>query len=658
MLRALLQNVRRGEVVSGASTITQQLVRNLYPGPRNVWVKIREAWLALRLECTLSKQEILAQYINRISYGNQAYGIEAASRLYLDKPSSLLSLAEAAFLAALPRSPTLLNPYRAFRGVKKRQLDILGKMRALGLITEAEYDRARTEGLCLLPATERFRAPHFCDFVLSQVPSVERKNLSAVGTTLDYGLQQKIEILLRNGLSAMEGRGIENGAVVVLDNRSGEVLSMVGSRDFFDEAHDGQVNGVLALRQPGSTLKPFTYGLALENGLTAASLIEDSPDQLRNVEGNYRPQNYDRRYHGLISLRAALACSYNIPAVAVLQEIGPDLLYRRLQVLGFKSLRETPGYYGLGLTLGNGEVSLLELARAYSALARQGLYLRERAVISLVRKEGRETPPPNREPAEPVFSPQTAYIITNILADRDARIPSFGYHNPLSFPFPVAAKTGTSKDFRDNWTVGYSPRYTVGIWVGNFDGEPMHNVSGISGCGPLFKDIMLLLHKGQAGTGFAEPKGIVTSAVCPLSGLKPNEFCPGVVNEVFIEGTEPREVCTHHQKNPAVIVTAEERNGEPVPSRFAITFPRDGDIFKLDPVLRKEHQRIKLRAVLPATKEPARIEWWINGDKVGEAGPPFSIFWNLRPGSFTIKATAVSDGRPFDSQPVKVVVLT
>lgn len=483
MLRAILQNLRHGEVVSGASTITQQLVRNLYPGRRNVWVKFREVWLALRLERTLSKQEILVQYINRISYGNQAYGIEAASRLYLDKPSSQLSLAEAAFLAAIPRSPTQLNPYRALGAVKKRQVDILVKMSELGLITEAERDRARTEELCLLPATDRFRAPHFCDFVLGQVPPADRKDLSVIGTTLDYKLQQKIEILLKNDLTAMEGRGIGNGAVVVLDNSNGEVLSLVGSRDFFDDVHDGQVNGVLALRQPGSTLKPFTYGLALENGLTAASLIDDSPAQFRAVEGHYRPQNYDRHYHGLISLRAALACSYNIPAVAVLQAIGTDLLYRRLQSVGFEGLKQDPGYYGVGLTLGNGEVSLLELARAYSALARQGLYIREKPFIRLVRKDGKETPAPNPEAAERVFSPQVAYIITNILADQDARTPSFGYHNPLSFPFPVAAKTGTSKDFRDNWTLGYSSRYTVGVWVGNFDGEPMHNVSGSAAVG-------------------------------------------------------------------------------------------------------------------------------------------------------------------------------
>ena len=658
VLRALLQNLRHGEVVSGASTITQQLVRTLYPGRRDIWAKLREAWLALRLERTLSKREILIQYINRIPYGNQVYGIEAASRLYLDKSSSQLSLAEAAFLAAIPRSPTRLNPYRSLNALRKRQVNILAKMSELGLITEAACDRARAEELCLLPATERFRAPHFCDFVLSQVPSSDRKSLSAIGTTLDFGLQQKIEILLRNRLTAMAGRGISNGAVVVLDNHSGEILSLVGSGDFFDESQDGQVNGALALRQPGSTLKPFTYSLALENGLTAASLIDDSPVQYPSLEGHYRPQNCDRRYHGLVSLRAALACSYNIPAVAVLQAVGPDLLYRRLHSLGFESLKQDPGFYGVGLTLGNGEVTLLELVRAYSALARQGLYLQERSVLRLLRKDGEEGQALIQEAAQRVFSPQVSYIITHILADRDARTPSFGYHNPLSFPFAVAVKTGTSKDFRDNWTVGYSPRYTVGVWVGNFDGEPMHNVSGISGSGPLFKDIMLLLDKGEAGSGFAEPKGVVTSAVCPLTGMRPTESCPGVVSEVFIEGTEPRELCTHHQKKSDSVLIAYERGDLPAPSRLEITFPRNGDVFKLDPVLRREHQRIKLRAAVPGTEDIAKIEWWVNGDKAGEAGSPFSLFWNLSPGFYTIKAIAVRDGSPLESRPVKIVVLT
>jgi penicillin-binding protein 1C len=658
VVRALLQNWRHGEVVSGASTITQQLVRTLYPGRRDIWAKLREAWLALRLERTLPKQEILVQYINRIPYGNQVFGIEAASRLYLDKSSSQLSLAEAALLAAIPRSPTRLNPYRALSALKKRQVDILTKMSELGLITGAAHNRAVTEEICLLPEAERFRAPHFCNFVLSQVPPSDRKNLAAIETTLDFGLQQKIEVLLKNRLTAMAGRGIGNGAIVVLDNSSGDVLSLVGSRDFFDESHDGQVNGALALRQPGSTLKPFTYGLALESGLTAASLIDDSPVQYPSLEGHYRPENYDRRYHGLVSLRAALACSYNIPAVAVLQAVGPDLLYRQLHSLGFESLKQDPGFYGVGLTLGNGEVSLLELVRAYSALARQGLYLQEKSVLRLLKKDGEEGQALIQEAARRVFSPQIAYIITHILADRDARTPSFGYHNPLSFPFPVAVKTGTSKDFRDNWTVGYSPRYTVGVWVGNFDGEPMHNVSGISGSGPLFRDIMLLLDKGEAGSVFAEPKGVVRSVVCPLTGMRPTESCPGVVSEVFVEGTEPRERCTLHQQKSDSVLIAYERGDRPAPSRLEIMFPRNGDVFKLDPVLRREHQRIKLRAAVPGTEGIAKVEWWINGERVGEAKSPFSLFWNLRPGSYTIKVTAVKGGSQLESPPVKVFVLS
>jgi len=660
VLRALFQNLRRGEVVSGASTITQQLVRNLSPGPRTVATKLREAWLALRLERTASKREILTQYINRISYGNQAFGIEAASRLYFDKPASFLSLAEAAFLAAIPRSPTLLNPYRAFRSAKERQLAILARMEEWGFISRSERERAGTEGLLLRPASESFRAPHFCDWVLGQVSPADRRNLSVIRTTLDYELQRKVETLVRNGLSALEDRGISNGAAVVLDNATGEVLSLVGSRDFFDEAHDGQVNGALALRQPGSTLKAFTYGLALENGLTAASLIDDSPAQVNQVEGNYRPQNADRRYHGRISVREALACSYNIPAVAVLQAIGPDLLLRRLHSLGFASLRQETGFYGLGLTLGNGEVSLLELTRAYSSLARQGLYEREKSILQLKKKDGQGIAgAPAREETERVFSPQVAYIISHILADPDARRPSFGYHNPLVFPFAVAAKTGTSKDFRDNWTVGYTRTHTVGVWVGNFKGDPMHNVSGISGCGPLFKDIMLLFRGSEPEAEFPAPAGIVTAQVCPLSGQRPTRSCPGATAEVFIEGTEPRDPCAFHAASSVLPAAAGAAGNTPASGRFEIAFPRDGDIFKLDPILRKEHQRIRLRAAVPGTGRVAKVVWWVNGRKLGETGSPtFSLFWNLRPGSYTIKATAVGDGSPQESPPVKVTILT
>jgi penicillin-binding protein 1C len=658
MIRALWQNIRGGRVVSGASTITQQLVRNLYPGRRNIWTKAGEAWLAVRLERSLSKPEILTQYLNRISFGNQAYGIEAASRLYFGKPASQLSLAESAFLAAIPRSPSLLNPYRAFSKLKRKQIAVLARMAGLGLVTEAERERAQREDIGLIPASKSFRAAHFCDFILAQLSPGERRGLSAIETTLDYNLQKKVEILLENDLGAMKDRGITNGAVVVLDNARGEILSLVGSIDFFDLAHDGQVNGVLALRQPGSTLKPFTYGLALENGMTAASLIDDSPAQFSTSGGYYIPQNYDHRYHGMISLRTALACSYNIPAVAVLQTIGPDLLYRRLSELGFASLKEDPGHYGIGLTLGNGEVNLLELARAYAILARQGLHVQEKSTIRMVRNDGQDAPLPNRDAPGRIFSPQVAYIITDILSDPDARIPAFGYHTPLSFPFPVAAKTGTSKDFRDNWTVGYSSAYTVGVWVGNFDGEPMHNVSGISGSGPLFRDIMLLLHKNEAGREFPKPGGLSTASVCPISGKRPTAFCPGAVEEVFIEGTEPRQVCPYHRATAELPARSVGMESVLHVSPLRILFPRSGDVFKIDPVLRKEHQRIKLKVDAPQIQGLKKVEWWINGDRAGESGSPFTFFWNLRPGSYTIKAVAVGAGSRLESQPVKITVLS
>lgn len=707
VLRASFQNLHRGRIVSGASTITQQLARNLWPARRTLLAKLGEAWLALRLERTLAKEEILVQYFNRVFYGNQAYGAEAASRLYFGKPCSELSLAEAAFLAALPRSPSVLNPYRspeALASLIKRQRAILDRMERLGFCTAEEVALARDEKLRLLPAETAFRAPHFCDWVLSSISASRRRGLSLIQTTLDYPLQQKIETMLRGYLDSLADRGITNGAVVVLDNVTDEVLAHVGSRDYFDETSSGQVNGALARRQPGSALKPFTYGLALEKGWTAASIVEDMPAAFPTATGAYMPLNFDRRFHGPMSLRTALACSYNVPAVSLLERLGPDLLYRRLKELGFESLGKGPAHYGVGLTLGNGEVTLLELVRAYATLARRGVFRPEKTVLRLVPKMAQTFTSQSRR----IFSDQVAYIITDILADRDARVPSFGYLTPLSLPFPVAAKTGTSKDFRDNWTVGYTPRYTVGVWVGNFDGKPMNNVSGITGCGPLFHDIMLLLHGPREEGRFEEPEGIVRRAVCPESGELLTAFCPGAVEEIFIAGTEPRTFCSHHSAQtkisslqltssssppppsssilpfiPGPLVSPSSFSPAPstsaktphnIPTAIsssraltasakpavAITFPQDGDVFKIDPVLRAEHQRLKLRAVVSAASAAGNdvVEWVVNGRKIGECvSPPFVFFWNLKPGTYTIKAKFRRGTETAESRPVRIHVL-
>jgi len=656
--RAFLQNLHSQKIVSGASTITQQVVRNIYHFRRNLLSKILEAWLAVRLEHTLSKPDILVQYLNRISYGNQAYGIEAASRLYFDKPASDLSLAEAAFLAAIPRSPSLMNPFRNLSAVDERQKELLGRMAKLGLIDREKMERAAGEKLGLRSAQEKFKAPHFCDYILDQITGEKRKQLSVIQTTLDYSLQEKIETLLKNHLSLLEKRGITNGAALVLDNATGAILAMAGSKDFFEERSDGQVNGALSLRQPGSTLKPLTYALALEKGMTAATVIDDVPTQFLTLEGNFAPENYDEKFHGPIRLRSALASSYNIPAVAVLQTLGPDLLFQRLKDLEFASLQKSPEFYGVGLTLGNGEVTLLELTRAYSTLAREGLFLKERSIQKCIQKDGRVFSLTPDQGQRRIFSTEVAYIITHILADKDARVPTFGYYSPLNFPFPVAAKTGTSKDFRDNWTIGYTPDFTVGVWAGNFDGKPMHNVSGITGAGPLFKDIMLLVSGRSKNHEFREPKNLVHASICPLSGKLPSPQCPGTIDEIFIPGTEPRTACPLPHNNGRMTTAALAVNPERYSSGVTVAFPQDGDIFKMDPVLRRNYQSIRLKASVGDPYGTPWIEWWVNDQKIGDCRYPLSLSWNLSPGSYTIRARALLKNGAMDSRPVKILVIS
>lgn len=371
------------------------------------------------------------------------------------------------------------------------------------------------------------------------------------------------------------------------------------------------------------------------------------------------PENYDEKYHGPIRLRSALACSYNIPAVAAVQIIGPDFLYRRLKELEFESLQKDPNFYGLGLTLGNGEVTLLELVRAYAAFAHEGIFLEEKSIITRIQKDNTRILSNEKREHRRVFSPEVAYVITHILADQDARIPSFGYNSPLRIPFPVAVKTGTSKDFRDNWTVGYTSEYTVGVWAGNFDGCPMHNVSGITGCGPLFKDIMLLLAKREKPGPFREPKNMTHVAICPLSGKLPGPNCPGVMEEIFIRGTEPETICllSHNPRD----FTATNHSFLTAPSlieKFEITFPQEGDIFKMDPVLRTKFQTLKFKISVPKVREIRCVEWWVNGRRIGTAKYPFSWQWNLEPGYHTIKARALQKENIIESRPVRITVLS
>ena len=659
IIRASFQNISRLKIISGASTITQQLIRNIYPKKRNLFSKLWEAWMALRLEKILTKEEILTQYLNRICYGNQTFGIQAASQLYFDKPASDLSISESAFLAGLPRSPTYLNPYRNREKAVDRQKEILHHMYRLGYIEKHELLNAVDRPLKITSEKQKFKAPHFCEFVIKQIPQFYSSRISRIQTSLDYHLQQKIEALVENHIDSLKKKSITNAAVIVLDNRTKEILCMVGSKDFFDYEHDGQVNGVLALRQPGSTLKPFTYAIAVERGKTAASLLDDAEVQFSTPNGNYHPENYDKRYHGKIRLREALACSYNVPAVSLLKEIGPDVLYQKLIQMDFTSLDHTPSHYGIGLTLGNGEVSLLELVRAYSTLAGKGFFSVEKSILGITEHGNDKVYHyQNTSPPISIFSPETAYIITDILSDNNARIPAFGYDSPLNLPFPCAVKTGTSKDFRDNWTVGYTTKYTVGVWVGNFDGKVMQKVSGISGCGPLFRDIMLLLENKNPSLPFMLPETITTVKVCPASGYLAGEGCPGSIDEIFMAGTSPTSVCPFHSpSNSEELDMTEVFFPEFEENDFKIIFPFDGDVFKLDPILRSDYQIIRLKVSTSKNISIDKVDWWINEEKIGSVLFPFSLSWKIRPGLYTIKARAFFRSEIIGTSAVRIKIL-
>ncbi len=586
ILRAAWQNLRAdGAIVSGASTLTQQLVRILLfeeseryePTLRR---KIREAYLAWRLEQRYTKDELLALYINQSYYGNFAIGLEAAAQTFFAKPAAQLSRGECALLAGLVQSPIGYNPLVNPDAAKERQLTVLRLMRQAGYLSAGEQEQIAAEPLRFRSSLFKINAPHFVMYVQDLLvkelgPDALRRGGLRVYTSLDLNLQRRAEERIRYRLDLLNcrtpglctpstnpGRRVDNAAVVVLD-ANGDILTLVGSPDYFDADIRGNVNTALALRQPGSAIKPLTYAAALDPQwataagvapLTPASILADLPATfyVSDESGGrvpYQPVNYDRRYHGPVSVRAALANSYNIPAVKVLDRIGVDALRSIAAQAGISSLTQE---YGLALTLGGGEVSLLELTSAFGIFL-DGTRLTPRAVLDVQQRDPdgvwRSIPPYKSVGAgasrgEQVISPAAAYLITDILSDNTARIPAFGEGSVLKLPFPAAVKTGTTTDWRDNWTVGYSTERVVGVWVGNADNSPMLDVSGIDGAGPIWRDIMLEAHGGSNASPapFMRPDDIVEVKVCAPSGMLPSPACTNTRYERFIRGTEPQQV--------------------------------------------------------------------------------------------------------------------
>lgn len=544
--RATKELVLEKRVVSGASTITQQLVKiSSPPGKRNLFTKIREALTARHLEYRWSKEEILTAYLNRLDYGNHRQGCREAARFYLSKPLSDLSLGECSLLAGLPQSPTLHDPLRNPQSALQRRAWILQR-----LLTERNYDSDRisvamNEPLHLGSTPSGQLAPHLVSSL--------RSHRSSVDTTLDALLQKKVLSIVREERRRLRRSNARHAAVVVIDNTSGEVLSLVGSGDFHDP-RAGQVDGTRSPRSAGSTLKPFTYLLALQRGeLFPGSIVADIPTPYRTEEGLDLPVNYDRAFHGPVTIRYALANSLNVAAMRTLNTIGgPVPLHTLLGRFGIQTLDRPATSYGLGLTIGNAEVSLLELTNAYATLARLGTFKSARLILD-------EEASRHDRQINQIAAPTHCYMISDILSDNAARLAAFGPHSPLRLPFRVAVKTGTSSDFRDNWCIGFTGDFTVGVWVGNFDNSPMRGVSGVSGAGPIFRQTMLALHENRTPKWLKRPDGLAGITIDTRTGhrflSKPRDGHPFTATELCLSDKlpEPVQPADYDNQNRALI---------------------------------------------------------------------------------------------------------
>lgn len=636
LARAARSNLKAGRVVSGASTISMQLARLVAPSGRGWAGKLHQAAWALRLERHLDKAAILEQYLNRVPLGDNAVGVEAAARLYFGVSAREVSLGQATLLAGLASAPSRINPLRDPNGSMARRERVLARLAARGGASADEVARAQAEPAMGTGERTRFLAPHFTSWILAGGAPAR----GTVRTTIDRNLQQTLEAEVRHTVATLGRFGVEEAALVALDNRTGGILAWVGSPDFFAEPR-GQVDMVVSRRQPGSTLKPFLYGLAFDQGYTPASILPDVATAYPTATGPYAPRNYDRRYRGPVRARDALGSSLNVPAVALAHRIGVPPFLATLRRAGFASLSRRADHYGLGLALGNGEVSLLELANGYRALANGGVArpTRWRADAAAGLEDGVR-----------VVSAQAAAQVVDILADPTARIAGFGTSTPLDFPFRTAAKTGTSRHFTDNWAVATTAGFTVAVWVGNFTGRPMQGVSGVTGAGPLLQRAVLAAASRYDPGTLAAPTdaGLVAAPVCRLSGMRASNRCPQLV-EWFRPGTEPaldtwigpdgltlppeyREwegrLATGNAVTGAGIV---EVAGAPVaPSALAITSIRNGDRYRLVPGVDPAYQTVALRA----TKNGDGVRWWV--DDV----PHHGSRWPLQTGRHRIRVTS------------------
>jgi penicillin-binding protein 1C len=603
-IHAIYELLKEKRIVRGASSLSEQVVRIVYPRERTFWSRWIQGWNAILLERRYSKQQLLEFYLNQVPYGARRRGIKQAASYYFGRDISTLNQRELLALVVILRAPEHLNPKRNSAGLNKR-IDQLSRR----LLESQQINRAQFELIALqsLEPTEyksQIEAGHFVQYLRQTTP--KSSGQSMIKTTLDGTLQQQIQKALSVSLRRYKENQVAHGAVLVVDHQNGAVLAWVNDRSFSDTKEASQIDAITALRQPGSTLKPFVYATALENGWTAATEIEDLPFARQVGIGLHRYRNYSRNYHGNVRLRTALGSSLNIPAIKAAEFVGRDVLLNKLHQFSFFNLNRSADFYGEGLALGNGEVSLLELVQAYATLARSG---------SLIKISG--IPVPSSLTNQQVISEESASIITHILADPEARVLEFGRGGVLQFPNETAVKTGTSTGYRDLWALGYSSRFTVGVWMGNLDRSVTVGLTSSQGPAVLLRSVFALLERRWEGAKLPLKGELVWRKVCDIDQEKA-ERCHQI-DELFNSKQQVIEQRNFEQVSPQILV------------------PSPGLVLAKDPRIPDQLEHLKLR--LDNYHSVKHVAWFIDGTPIkAQSSDIHTGSWALEAGSHSVKA--------------------
>jgi len=631
VFRAFFQNLKETRIKSGASTITMQLAKLLKKNKkRNILNKISETFFAIKLELHLNKSTILEEYLNRLPFGNMIHGIKSASLYYFKKKPKDLSLNQAIYLSLIPKSPTFYNPLNNLKKLKKRKKLILNEFYKNGFISKDEYLRVSKEGIKFNLDKKNFIAPHFIELI-------KRKNLiksdTKIFTTIDKKIQLNIKGILSESLDRLKSYNVKSAAAVIIDNKTNEIISYIGSPEYFNIKSSGYVDYANSLRQPGSTLKPFIYAIALEKGWTCSTII---PDVKFPSRGGFFPSNHNGKEHGPLRLRPALANSFNIPAFYTAMKLTPKLIIEYLQKAGFYYLNQQSGFYGETIALGAGEVKLLDLVIAYSIFVNRGI-LKEPSFIKGMNSKSTK-----------IFSEKTAYLIWHILSDPEARAISFGYLSSMKLPFPVAVKTGTSKGFRDKWAIGVNSEFTIGVWIGNPSGENMADLTETASTTSILRDIFLLVQKDWNVGAIKIPEELINTEICTLSGEIATEFCLNRKEELYEKNNMPEKECSYHHIKDGEIITIfpEIYKKWALKNKLIksikikrdnlkkIIFPQRRDFFYISNEIPIDNQTIIFKT--SGFKKGEIIDYFLN-DKLLESLPyPDFPSWQLKRGDYNL----------------------